>query len=90
MSFFEPSEVTPEEVRVFHEQSDLDTKHNAQHHTLGKRDYQASPGNHKHEGIYSERLMKGITISGSKGGNAALADLITKLSVALGFTDETT
>jgi hypothetical protein len=34
-------------------------------------------------------IMEGITVSGSKGGNAALADLITKLAAALGFTDAT-
>jgi hypothetical protein len=58
--------------------------------TLGPGNLQASPGDHKHDGITSKKLMTGITISGSKGGNAALADLITKLAAALGFTDATT
>jgi chemotaxis response regulator CheB len=58
--------------------------------TLGAGNLQASPGDHKHDGTTSKKLMTGITISGSKGGNAALADLITKLAAALGFTDATT
>lgn len=58
--------------------------------SLGPGNLQASPGDHKHDGTTSKQLMTGITITGSKGGNAALADLITKLAAALGFTDGTT
>ena len=79
----------PEEVSRFHARSDVDSSQTAQHHTLGVRHDQASPGDHKHEGQGSRMIMEGITVSGSKGGNAALADLITKLAAALGFTDAT-
>jgi chemotaxis response regulator CheB len=58
--------------------------------SLGPSNLQAAPGDHKHDGVTSKKLMTGITITGSKGGNAALADLITKLAKALGFTDATT
>jgi hypothetical protein len=58
--------------------------------SLGTGNLQASPGDHTHDGTTSKKLMAGITVTGSKGGNAALADLITKLSAALGFTDATT
>jgi hypothetical protein len=80
----------PEEVNRFHERSDVDSSALAQHHTLGVKHDQASPGDHNHNGEGSLFLMDGITITGSKGGNAALADLITKLAAALGFTDATT
>jgi len=80
----------PEEVARFHARSDVDSSQTAQHHTLGVRHDQASPGDHKHEGQGSRLIMEGITVSGAKGGNAALADLIAKLSAALGFTDSTT
>jgi hypothetical protein len=34
--------------------------------------------------------MEGIELTGSKGGNVALANLITELAAILGFTDSTT
>lgn len=80
----------PEEVARAHARSDVDSSQTAQHHTLGVRHDQASPGDHKHEGQGSRMIMEGITVSGSKGGNLALADLITKLAAALGFNDATT
>lgn len=80
----------PEQVSRFHERSDCDSSSTAQHHTIGVKHDQAAPGDHKHDGVGSLRLMEGITITGSKGGNLALGDLITKLATALGFTDATT
>jgi hypothetical protein len=80
----------PQEVNKFHERSDVDSSSTAQHHTIGVKHDQASPGDHKHTGDNSLLLMEGITISGSRAGNAALADLITKLADAFGFTDATT
>jgi chemotaxis response regulator CheB len=79
----------PSVVKRAHERADTDSSSQAIHHTLGIKNGQSSPGDHKHDGKSSKRLMDGITITGSRGGNAALADLITKLSVALGFTDST-
>ncbi len=80
---------SPEEVNRLHERSDQDSSATAQHHTLGVKNTQAAPGDHKHDGVGSRKLMEGITITGSKGGNAALASLIPQLAAALGFTDAT-
>lgn len=79
----------PNVVNNFHNRADTDSSATSAHHTLGVKHNQASPGDHKHDGIGSRLIMEGITITGAKGGNAALADLITKLSTALGFTDGT-
>lgn len=77
----------PQVVGAFHKRSDVDSKTVAQHHTLGPGHNQASPGDHKHDGTSSKKLMDGITIGGAKGGNTALADLLLKLAPVLGFTD---
>lgn len=80
----------PEEINRFHARDDVDSSWQAHHHTLGVKHDQAAAGDHIHDGNGSKKLMDGITITGSKGGNAALADLITALATALGFTDGTT
>lgn len=76
-------------VNEFHTKSDVDSNSDAQHHTLGIRKDQASPGDHLHDGTTSKRLLAGTTITGSKGGNVALASVIAAL-VKLGATDSTT
>lgn len=81
---------TPKEVSDFHARSDVDSSAQAQHHSLGIKHDQASPGTHKHDGKSSRRLMEGIIITGAKGGNVALTNLINALEDALGFTDNTT
>lgn len=81
---------TPSEVNEFHSRSDVDSGSTAQHHTLGIKHDQASPGDHKHDGSSSRRLLEGKTLTGSKGGNVALTNLITMLSQSFGFTDSTT
>ena len=81
---------SPQDVNQFHSRDDCDSSALAHHHTLGVKHDQASPGDHKHDGVNSLKLMSGITITGSKGGNAALGNLITALAAALGFTDGTT
>lgn len=78
------------EVSKFHTNADVDSKRTGMHHTLGPRNFQAAPGDHTHNGGDSVQLMSDIVITGAKGGNAALADLITKLAAALGFSDATT
>lgn len=80
----------PEEVNSFHARDDVDSSWQAHHHTIGIKHDQASAGDHKHDGKNSLQLMKGVTITGAKGGNVALANLITALANALGFTDSTT
>lgn len=47
---------TPDDVNTFHLNSDRDSSRNAQHHTLGIGPYQASPGNHRHDGRDSAQL----------------------------------
>lgn len=81
---------TARESNDFHARDDVDTSTLAHHHTLGTKHDQAAPGDHRHQGENSLQLMEGIIVSGSKGGNAALTDLITKLAEVLGFTDATT
>lgn len=76
-------------VNKFHLKSDVDSQANAQHHTLGPRAGQASPGTHKHDGKNSQQLLTGVTLIGAKGGNVALASVIAAL-VGLGATDSTT
>lgn len=80
---------TAKEVNEFHENSDLDGSPKAQHHSLGSSPNQASPGNHTHDGGSSQQLLAGVTLTGSKGGNAALASVVAAL-VGLGATDATT
>lgn len=81
---------TPKEVNDFHSRSDVDSSTLAQHHTLGIKHDQACPGDHIHDGTTSRKLMAGVTLTGSKGGNVALGNLITSLAAAFGFTDSTT
>lgn len=84
-----PAMPTPDVVDSFHTNSDLDSRVQAQHHTLGAAPTQASPGDHTHDGGTSALLLAGVTLTGSKGGNAALASVIAGL-VKLGATDSTT
>jgi hypothetical protein len=80
--------VDPITVAKFHEKADTDADANAVHHTLGPRHDQASPGDHKHDGVASLKLLNGTTISGSRSGGAALVSVIAAL-VKLGATDGT-
>lgn len=86
------SEVPPEMVNKLHSRDDVDTSWSAHHHTTGIRRNQASPGDHDHAGFNSRKLGHGLgyAISGSKGGNAALASVIAMLKSVIEFTDTTT
>jgi hypothetical protein len=77
-------------VIKFHQRDDTDSSKTAHHHSLGPSANQAAPGNHNHDGSTSPQLMAGVSITGAKAGNVALANLITALATALGFTDNTT
>lgn len=46
----------PQLVNKFHTRSDLDSKTWAQHHTLGIKANQASPGDHNHDGTTSRQI----------------------------------
>lgn len=82
----------PREVNSFHDRSDVDSGPNAQHHTIGISRNQASPGDHQHDGKSSRELGygQGLTLTGSKGGNVALTNLINLLKNFIDFTDSTT
>ncbi len=93
-------QTTPQEVEAFHRRDDLDVSDLAHHHTLGARPTQASSGNHDHLGRNSD-LLEGYlrikdaaysppTVTGSRGGNAALTSLLTTLHNLGIITDATT
>ena len=81
------------QVTDFHTHSDVDGSPKSQHHTLGPGPNQAAAGNHTHDGGQSttlDKLMEGITVSGSRGGNDALASLLSALASKFGLTDSST
>ena len=77
------------EVEVYHTNADTDGSSTSIHHTLGPKRGQSSPGDHTHDGSTSKLLLEGVTLTGAKAGNAALASVIAAL-VAMGATDSTT
>ena len=86
------SGVDPSEVNKIHARDDVDKSAFAHHHTLGPKRGQASPGDHIHDGKTSKKIGQGLglTITGAKGGNVALANLLTYLKNFFDFTDTTT
>jgi len=83
---------SPDEVRAFHTRSDADSATNAQHHTLGTKRNQACAGDHIHDGVNSRLIGtgQGLVLTGAKGGNVALTNLIAMLAEWIEFTDATT
>lgn len=82
--------VDPQTVKAFHEKSDQDASAQSQHHTLGPKNGQAAGGDHNHIlGTPYKKPLTGVTLTGAKGGNAALASVIAAL-VKMGATDNTT
>jgi hypothetical protein len=69
--------------------SDVDSDSSAQHHTIGPGQTQAASGSHSHNGSDSPVLFSG-TITGSRGGNAAVASLIAQIAAQTGLIDGTT
>lgn len=80
------------DVNLFHTNSDVDSSAQAQHHTIGVKHDQACSGDHVHDGIGSRKLGQGLslTLTGAKGGNVALTNLIAMLKNVIEFTDTTT
>lgn len=76
-------------VNEFHTNDDVDRDANAHHHTLGPNANQSAPGSHRHDGSDSVLLGAGITISGAKGGNTAVASIISAMVQMFGVTDST-
>jgi hypothetical protein len=83
-----PGEVSARVINAMHRRSDVDAKATAQHHTLGVQRNQASPGDHVHDGKAGAGLN--LAVSGSRGGNAAVASILTMLKNVISFTDNTT
>jgi len=80
---------SPQVVEKFHTNCDVDESKDSYHHTLGANTFQASPGSHTHNGADSVLLLQNIELTGSRGGNTALASVIAAL-VFLGAKDSTT
>lgn len=83
---------SPQDVNAFHARSDADASQSAQHHSIGIKHNQAAAGDHIHDSKSSRKVgyALGLSISGAKGGNAALASLIAMLGQVMDFTDNTT
>jgi hypothetical protein len=76
-------------VSEFHVNADTDTTPSSIHHTIGPGVNQAASGQHNHDGSNSPLLLEGVVIAGARGGNTALASVISAL-VKMGATDNTT
>lgn len=79
------------DVNLFHTNSDVDDSVFAAHHTLGIKHNQAATGDHVHDGTSSRKIGAGMSLSvtGAKGGNVALTNLINMLKSVIEFTDTT-
>lgn len=88
-----------------HYRSDVDSQKGAQHHTIGTGRNQAASGAHSHDGVSGLKIgprefdptpgqegktRPALTLTGSKGGNAALTSLIAYLGNFFEFRDLTT
>lgn len=76
-------------VKLFHKDDDVDAGVFAHHHTLGKKNGQAAPGPHQHDGFDSESLISG-TISGdltTLSGQAAVIRQMAAMLALLGATN---
>lgn len=80
-----PSQV----VDDFHTYSDVDSRKEAQHHTLGAGPSQAAPGDHTHDGGDSKLLLEGFTITGSRATDAWRLS-VNAILVRLGASDQST
>lgn len=72
----------PQIVNRLHSRSDVDTSTESQHHTLGLKSNQASPGDHLHDGRSSKKLLEGITLPSdttSAGWRTAVGQALVRL-----------
>lgn len=85
-------DLSPGEVNKLHARDDVDVSFRSHHHTLGIKSGQAAPGDHIHNGVNSKRIgaKDGNVLSGAKGGNVALTNLIAILAKYIDFSDTTT
>lgn len=77
---------------ISHAESDVDSGQFAQHHTIGTKRDQAASGQHSHTGKDSVLIGKGagLTVTGSRGGNAALDSALQMLAQVIDFDNNTT
>jgi hypothetical protein len=73
--------VPPQEVLNFHRASDVDASGFAQHHTLGPRHNQSSPGDHIHDGKTSPLLSSITTLQAQMATKVATTQIINKTAV---------
>lgn len=87
-----PVGLDPRLIALIHSRSDVDSSQLALHHTIGIKHDQASAGDHVHDGSSSRKVgaNMNLSVTGSKGGNVALANLLTMLKSVIEFTDTTT
>jgi hypothetical protein len=92
LDFTQWSTMGPLQVTALHTRSDADTGPHSQHHTLGFTRNQAASGSHTHDGISSRKMGAdlALVLTGAKGGNVALTNLIAILKNFILFTDSTT
>ena len=76
-------------VNDFHTNSDVDSRSESQHHTLGPQPTQAAPGDHTHDGGSSPLLLEGFVLSGSRNSDT-WRQQVTSILVRLGADDQTT
>ena len=82
---------TGREVQLLHKNSDVDSREEAQHHTLGTGPAQASPGDHNHRDGRSMPILDGVAITGTTiGTNSVVLKSIIAALVELGATDGST
>ncbi len=84
-------EISSRDVERIHARDDLDVSTGSHHHTIGTGPTNASPGNHDHLEKNSKLLegylrVRGATytppvVTGSIGGNVALANLLGTLDL---------
>lgn len=77
---------SPGAVGTIHRFSDLDSSQFAQHHTLGPRHNQASPGDHIHDGV-SSRNIGAWTLLPAAISNASWTAATTNPSLGSGATE---
>lgn len=84
------SSLTTETVEKFHFRSDKDASPTAQHHTLGPRRNQASPGNHSHDGGTSLLLANYVPTARVQAGTVLVSftsqtSFITSITFPVAF-----
>ncbi len=79
-----------ETVNEFHRFSDLDSRAEAQHHSIGGTHNQSAAGDHNHRDGNGRPLLDDVTFTLSRSANtAAVLKQIIDALVLLGATDNT-